>query len=260
MTISKKARRKDPIGAVDSRLKVLGFTRIKAVRKAKLSMDARGRTKSGKSRLMLTMPEPIGILNFDRSLETLLSEEGFKNKDVVVKDLTKFIRPGEKLTRSEAQKAEAEFAEAYRALLSHPKIKSVGVDKGTTLWEIMRFAEFGQASAKAHHYVPVNLRMRGYLMMPEDHNKNVIFLHDLKEEWAGEKPTGRWVADGFKYASSLVQENVDLYRDDDGDFVLKLQGSALDGTAVGTEWYGEDIDFVKIAAQITDTLPSEWRK
>ena len=53
------------------------------------------------------------------------------------------------MTKKEAEQAEREFADCYVALLEDPLVRSVGIDKGTTLWEVLRYAQFGSASMRA---------------------------------------------------------------------------------------------------------------
>lgn len=258
-----KKKKKGPIQGVDPDLADLGFKRIKPVRRTRISMEVSSKTKAGKTRLTLTMTEPIGILNTDRALEDILPE--FPNVDVIVKDFSQKIAPGEKLNQAQAKLLEAEFDEAYQALMEHKHIRSVSVDKWTTIWEVARFAEFGVASVKAHHYVPVNLRMRGYASRYQEHNKNVLFLQDMKEEWVGDKPTGRFIVDGFKYTPGLVQVNAFMWREEETDaedqgFRLKITGCGLNAELVGWEFKNEGIDFRKIASMVlVDTKASDWR-
>jgi hypothetical protein len=224
-------------------------------------MESSGDTKSGKTRLIFTMPEPIAIVNFDRSLQDILPE--FPDKDFVVMDFSERYAGAEDANQAQAKMLEKEFAAGLRGLFEHRHVKSIAVDKGTTLWEVVRVAEWGRISnIKAHHYVPVNARMRAYMSWYIAHNKNFMVTHDAKEEWVNEKPTGRMLVDGFKYTSSLMQVNVIMSREKDGDrdFVLEVTGCGTNADLVGWEFKGEDIDFKKIALKaMDDTLPSDWR-
>lgn len=248
----------NPIGAVDPALVKLGFHRIQPNRKKRITAEVSGRTKEGKSHLMMTMTEPIGILNTDRALEDLLPE--FPNVDVIVKDLSHLFTPGEALTKTQGQKIEREYSEGYQALLGHRHIRSVGVTKWTTIWEVARYAEFGVASVKAHHYVPVNMRMRGYLGKATESDKNLLLEQDLKEEWINEKSTGRWIVDGFKYTPGLVQLNAVASRDEDGDFHLVVTGCGLNADLVGWDFVNDKIDWHSIAPMVmAETTAKDWK-
>jgi len=250
----------NPIGIVDPDLARLGFVRIKPVRQKRISMEVSGPTKTGKTRLILTMTEPIGILNTDRSLQDILPE--FPNVDLIVKDFSDKFTPGEALTQKQAKLLEREFASAYQGLLEHKHVRSIGVDKWTTIWEVARYAEFGVASMRAHHYVPVNLRMRGYASGYQGHDKNVLLVQDVKEEWIGEKSTGRLIIDGFKYTPGLMQVNASMRREegDDREFVLGITGCGLNADLVGYEFKGKSVDFKKIAPMVLlDTTASDWK-
>lgn len=252
----------NPIGAVDPALVKMGFTRIRPRTGPKrMSMEVSGKTKAGKTRLILKSTPPIGVLNTDRSLKDLLELDEFADLDLVVKDFSGIFTPGEQLSQAEAKALESDFARSYRQLYESKVIRSIGISKWTTLWEVARFAEFGVASMKAHHYVPVNLRMRGYLGMFDRGGKNLILEQDVKEEWVGDKPTGRFIIDGFKYTPGLVQVNAQMWREDGGgDFVLGITGNALDGSLVGMEFRNDDIDFKKIASYaVPGTTIKDWR-
>lgn len=249
-------------GPVDPALAKLGFTRIKPVRIKRITMEVSGLTKTGKTRLGLTMPQPIGLINTDRSLTDVLPE--FPNVDVSVIDLSGMFNEGEELSQGQAKAIEQKFSAAYRALLAHPRVRSVVVDKWTAMWEVARYAEFGKASVKAHHYVPVNLRMRGYLTAVQNTAKNVLLIQDTKEEWINEKPTGRLIVDGFKYTPSLVQVNAQMRRespaDEDAGFRLAITGCGVNADLMGWEFENEDINWPKIGSMaLTDTKMSDWK-
>lgn len=249
----------NPIGQVDLELARLGFKRLDPTRRRRISMELSGKTKTGKTRFGLTMTEPIGILNTDRALDDILPE--FPHTDLVVKDLSDMFPVGEALSDKEAKLIEAEYARGYNGLMEHKHVRSVMVDKWNTMWEVARFAEFGRASVKAHHYVPVNLRMRGYLLKFQQHDKNLLLIQDVKEEWLNDKPTGRWVVDGFKYTSGLVQVNLFMSRDENKVFHMEVQGCGLNADLVGWDFTDKMINFKQNLAPmvLADTDPKDWR-
>lgn len=257
---------RDPIGPVDPSLVKLGFSRIKPNRIKRIGMEVSGDTKCGKTHLIMTMTEPIAIINFDRSLQDILPE--FPGVDLIVKDFSDMYgeiedstNPQARMTKAKA--AEAQFAAALKGLFEHRHVRSIAVDKGTTLWELIRVAEWGNISnIKAHHYVPVNARMRAYMSMYMAHDKNFLVTHDTKEEWVNEKPTGRQLVDGFKYTSSLMQVNASMWRDKDGDrdFKMEITGCGTNAELVGWEFVGADVNWKKIAPMVLDdTVAADWK-
>jgi len=249
----------NPMRGVDPSLAKLGFKRIKPVRRKCISMEVNGKTKSGKTRLCLTMPEPVGFINTDRSLQDILPE--FPDLDIVLMDLAPMFAPGEPLNQGLARDIERKFATAYAGLWESG-VKSIVVDKFTTMWEVARFAEFGVASVKAHHYVPVNMRMRGYIMKYQQYEKNLLLVHEVKEEWVNEKSTGRWIVDGFKYTPGLMQVNASMEREEDGDrdFTLTVTGCGLDADLTGKVFTNDEINFKEVAMKaLPDTLPGDWK-
>jgi hypothetical protein len=260
MTTTIVRGKSNPIGPVDPALAKLGFQRVRTDRKKRIIAELGGKTKTGKSRFGLTLTEEIGVLNTDRSLEDLLPE--FPEVRVVVKDLSGMFDPGKELNQKEAVLIQSEFDRGYRALLASPRIKSVMVDKWNTVWEVVRYAAFGRASVKPHHYVAVNMQMRGYLAMAQQSDKNVLLIQDLKEEWVNEKPTGRWVVDGFKYTGGLAQLNLVASRDEEGgrDFHLEVTGCGTNAALVGWDFKNEKINFRENVAKLVlpDTEAKDW--
>jgi len=239
----------------------LGFERPRRTRQRRQCWLGAGKTKTGKTRFGLTFPGPIAVLSFDRAIEDVLHE--VPGADVVVKDFTRSFKLGEPMTQAQAQAVEAEFAKAYLGALEHKDIRTVMIDKGTTLWEIMRYAEWGKIDhVKAHHYVGVNSRMRRYLLAFQDSTKNVYIVDDVKEEWDDNgKPTGQFKREGFKHTPGLVQVCASFERVEKGkDFFMTLEECALNSSLIGWKFEGPEIDFRQIAGMVmTDSVAEDWK-
>lgn len=218
-----------------------------------------GKTKVGKSRFGLTMPGPIAVINFDRSLIDLLPQ--FPKKDILLLDLSGEYAGG--LDAAKAKRLESAFAKAWETALSSPEVRSVMVDKTSTLWEIVRWAEFGKIDrVMPHHYVPVNTRMRSYIAAVIASDKNVLLIDDSKEEWVNEKPTGRLVRDGFKHADSLVQISASMdrrVRDEGKPFVMTIDTCSMNAELVGWEFEDANINFAEVASMaVPDSNREDW--
>jgi hypothetical protein len=228
-----------------------GFKKPTYKRKARLITLVYGLTKTGKTRFALTAPAPIAFINFDRSLEDVLPD--FKGLDIGIADYSDDLGV---LDQAAATKVMARFQTDYAAALADPRVKTVVVDKLTTLWEVMRWARLGKVTqVRPHHYTQVNQEMRQYMLMPQATDKNVIFIEDVKEEWLNEKSTGRMVRDGFKHGSTLVQLELEFTRNEDEidmeedelGFHAIIKGSSVSAAMVGFDFEGDQIDFKFIA-------------
>lgn len=236
-------------------LSSLGFKRPEFKPVRRLSMLAYGKTKTGKSRFGLTMPGPIAVINFDRALTDLLPQ--FPKKKILLLDLSGEYAGG--LNQKKAERLEAQFAAAWAEALKSKEVRSVMVDKTSTLWEIVRWAEFGKIDhVKPHHYVPVNSRMRSYISSVIDSDKNVLMIDDTKEEWVNEKPTGRFVRDGFKHSDSLVQISLQFERKDK-TFTTTVDSCAMNADLAGWEFEDENINFPELATMaVPDSNREDW--
>ena len=212
-----------------------------------------GKIKTGKTRFGLTFPGPIAVINFDRQIEDLIAE--FPDVDVVVKRLEQSPWGA---TQAEAQALEMDFSRALKAAHANPHIRTVMIDKVTTLWELVRFAEFGKlAGVRPRNYEAANLRMRGYLSLYQASGKNAYYVEDVKDEWLDDKPTGRVIRDGFKQSAGIAQVVVSFDRE--GKSFGMAFDECINSTLIGTRFNGEDINFKGLAPLVMPEIdPAVW--
>lgn len=215
-----------------------------------------GKIKTGKTRFGLTFPGPIAVINFDRQIEDLIAE--FPSTEVVVKSFIERIPFGTALTQAEAKALEADFARSLKMAHANPHVRTVMIDKETTLWEIPRLAEFERLSGvRARNYEAVNLRMRSYLSLYQTSGKNAYYVDDVRDEWVDDKQTGRVIRDGFKQAAGIAQVVVSFDRVGK-EFSMTFE-ECINTSLLGTRFTGEDVNFKSLAPLVMpDVDPTVW--
>lgn len=183
-----------------------------------------GEQGTGKTRLLTTMPDPIGIIPLDRKCRATVSRIAEELGKVVVFPKADFIRVENpmrlsmlkptcggnvevKLTDKEPRYCCAIHyyrwhvnrikAAAYR-LYDHPDIRSIGIDTGTQLWEDILFAHYGRSERiMPRDRGPANQEMIEFLNCLS--GKHLAITHKAREVWKNDKPTGRYEWAGFPH-------------------------------------------------------------
>jgi hypothetical protein len=235
-----------------------GFTRANGVLKRRLILSIEALEGVGKTRFTLTAPAPIAFLNFDYGLEGVI--EKFQVDKAIYVAAIKLDFQGDKdriirAAEDELKKFEINYQTALR------QARTIVIDTGTELWELMRLAAFGKLSqVLPHHYAPVNQEMTRLIKLAYESEVNLILTHKLKEQWINDKKTGLYEFAGNKDIPSLVQCHARLWSDPDG-FHLQVGKCRQNVQCVGLELRNEMIDFATLATFVfPDTTHGDWTK
>lgn len=207
------------------------FARASSVVRPRIIANVEGLEKNGKTHFALTAPGPIAVVNFDVGLEGVVHK--FGDKQVVQADYRVDGSSGNTNTIAEnAHKVWLKFMHDYNWALTN--MRTVVIDTGTELWELLRLARFGKLTqVMPHHYGPVNNEFRHMVKKAYDSQCNVIFLHKLKDEYINttnaqgkevSNKTGRKQRSGFSDMGYLVQVNMlSEYDPDAKDFQITIR-------------------------------------
>lgn len=212
-------------------------------------MMVQGPEKTGKTHFACTAPGPIMLINTDQGDEGVVTPDKFPGKEIFIVDIapgTEFVATG---SEGDADKAWADFKEAYSWGLAH--CNTIVWDKADQIWELARLVILGRlANVKPHHYTEVNNTFR-YLIKEADKvkNLNLILIHNMKEEWVNEKFTGRLVRAGFKETGGLVQTSITSYFRD-GEFGGTIDFCRQNMDLCGEELAGRFFDFDNLLEQV----------
>ena len=173
-----------------------GFTRANSVVRRRLILSVEALEGAGKTRFSLTAPGPIAFLNFDFGLEGVI-EKFQVDKAIYVAPIKLTFMGGKDAVIASAEKELAGFETNYQIALK--QARTIVIDTGSELWELMRMAEFGKlAQVMPHHYAPVNAQMKRLVRLAYDSDANLVLTHKLKEQWINDKRTGMYEFAGMK--------------------------------------------------------------
>lgn len=193
-----------------------------------LVVSLEGNEKEGKTHFALTAPGPTAALVFDAGFEDTAKKFKKKGKDIVVSNYMDFkCDPDKPRRQSEWEAGWTRFKTSYIKALKHPDIRTIIIDTFTEAWELCRYANFGEATAKSfskeyrnHAYGIANGDFRDIINwgMNPQFKKNVIFIHKLKPLWVNGEKTKDFERDGFSGAGFPVMANIRInFVDEDDD-------------------------------------------
>jgi hypothetical protein len=211
----------------------------------RLIMNVQGWEKQGKSHYALTAPKPLAFLNLDDGLEGMVTK--FTHPDILFASF--FIRDAINWKQWDA--LWNKWFDAYSAALSHKDVRTVVVDTGTELWELLRLARFGKkAQVLPHEYGPVNDEFRRVLNLAKASDKNVIFTHKLKPLYVNDKRVSGADLAGFGDMRYVVQSNVEVMRNaKSGEFQLRVIDNRIKAELAGEVYSGIVASFPYFAAE-----------
>ena len=234
-----------------------GFSPANVATKRRLIMSLDALEGAGKTRFALTAPGPLAFINLDEGLEGVI--EPFQTQKQIYLCQIKLEFEGNKDQIVKAAEQELiKFEKAYQAALK--QARTLVIDTGTELWELMRLAAFGKlAQVMPHQYAEVNQQMTRLLKLAYDKDCNLLITHRLKPEWVNDKRTGQYEFSGFKDIPFLVQAHARLWTDADG-YHMKIGKCRQNASTVGLELTNQMIDFATLALFIfPDSSPEDWQ-
>ena len=212
------------------------FERSLGVVKYRLIGRSSGEVGTGKTHFWLGAPGPIVVMSFDQGLEGVALEE-FGKKEIypIEYDWT----PTDTLSQDEAKSLRDKWIEDFEHACKFAR--TVIIDKEDDLWELFRYAEFGEPNDAPRNYPKLNQLYRKYINLPKSTEINFGLIQGMKDEWktvskkksSGEvvsagAATGNRVAKGFGDLDGLVHINLH-HRREGGAFhidVGKARGPA----------------------------------
>lgn len=224
-----------------------------ASKPSRLLVTAWGPPKSGKSHFALTFPDPIMIVNLDRSVEDI--QYKFSGKEIWRGDI-------EIPKRLDAE-ACAQILNLIDEVLdqSLPEIDERGgtlvIDTATWLWQVVQKvllqphkekkarggADPDSVRVLPFQYADANLWMSSILrrVIPYE-NTSAVFLHGAQDVYnEGGQPTGELQCHGWKAVHGVSQFSVRLYPQD-GQFWGRYEVCRFDPSLEGLALPNPDYD------------------
>jgi AAA domain len=255
-----------------------GFIRAGVPLKHRMIACTQAFQKTGKSRLALTGPPPIAVINIDqgihraiqgRARELGMTTQTFQESiELYIADYRQQftnLRNGNsaanvmKAAEEQLDRMRDDYIEALR------DARTVMVDGGGELYETVRLACFGKTEkVMGREYGPVNREMKLWLDLGRASDANVLFTHRLRDQYVNDKKTGGSEMEGWKkmvYECDIVLQH---WKDDKEPFPDRFHCTILE-SGMNPEVEGEDfagplVDFALIAQFVfPESKDSDWR-
>lgn len=224
----------------------------------RMSIATRAPTKCGKSHwAIMTTPEPVAVIALDPGTQQIISQAVNQGRQLIVKG----IDHSRKNDQATAKLLWQEFRTACKSVAQNKAIRTLVIDTGTEVWEMLRLAEFGKLTqVKGIHYGGINADYSSfidelYYLRPD---LNFIYVHKAKKDYVDDKWDGRSMAlNGFEGIDYLVDISLSHY------FINKKAGGPSfgfvtnDNTATrfgpdfaGLKFEGAECSFIDLALWI----------
>lgn len=232
-----------------------GFVDAATLAKKRLIVNAWGEEKKGKSHFAFTAPGPIAFFDFDHNIEGVV-EKFLKEKQIKVAPF--------RYTNDEksVEAVWVAFKTAFYGALANPAIRTLIIDTGTHLWEMIRLVHFGRLSGVMSRYYekPNNDFETLFADAKINSDKNLIITHRTGDEYIGDKKTGQVKCKGYSDIGNVVQVNVKCDREGkDGPFKLIIENCAQNPMIAGRILMQPQASFPFLAAHVFDDNPFDWR-
>lgn len=254
-------------------LRSLGFTGTNdKPRRYRLLLGTQGLEKRGKTHFAYTAPGPIASISMDVGGEGMAEKFSGKVMEFVQHIPVPVI--GSKTSNHKLYiDAWIRSKAAYEKAVQHPKVRTVVLDTGSDLWELMRLAEFGQLNKtgdRRQNYLVLNQMYRSLVRIAYETDKNLIVIHKVKKQYVSKtNDKGQLVSDwngeyeraGFGESGYLIQANLEHFRDQDtGEFGIRILDCRQDPWLAGLTLTGPDCTFSGLAQMVfPDSKPEDWK-
>ncbi len=250
--------------SIPADLAKLGFEEDDGEIHYRMLVGSDGLEKTGKSNFWMTAPGPIAGINLDIGLEGVIHKYSKQKKIWVLnynippmKNTAEYL-PHLNIIRS-----------AYEAAANHKDVRTLVVDTGTDLWELIRLAEFGTVNPKDPRgslaYTNCNMLYRGLIKMAYESDKNLVVTHKLDDEWVKvngkNEKSGSMTRAGFKESSYLIQVNTrHTYDKQAGEFGIEILDCRQNMQMSGYTLTGNDCTFAGLGQVVfPESSPEDWK-
>lgn len=235
-------------------------------------MDIIGPEGTGRTRLALTAPGPIALINADEKVEGIVQPFVREGKKIKIATFGMTATSDKQATLTQGEQVWGRV----RGWLTDSMgwAKTTVVDTATEGWELCRLANFGELNPKGNRmdrlYGPVNAEFRAAFKQFRIVGKsNLVTIHQTKDHYVDKMKdgvlqsvnTGTTKRAGFKefgYIADVVLRTGKSVVGGDIVFTATIEKGWWNATTEGLTFEGEDCRFSYIMSIITETEESEW--
>jgi hypothetical protein len=238
-------------------MKSKGFIKAGSDTVKRLIMSIDGLEKNGKNHFAFTAPGPLAVISLDNGLDGVV-QKFQREKEIYVAQYRSPIQTGATAqdVSNSAQATWKGIATDYLEALETKEMRSVILDTGTEMWETLRLARFGKLTqVMPHHYGPVNAEWRDVVRQAYDHDKHVLYLHKLKDDYVNDKRTGEYKRSGMSDMGFLVQVAGRCWKDPKvtevpDKFHFTISDCRFNPELEGLDFAGEECNFPFVASYV----------
>jgi hypothetical protein len=256
---------------LDAPLIKAGFVVPHIPKTQRIVVCTKAKDKCGKTHWAMTAPGPIAVVGLDTGTKEVAAKFlGQKQLICAYHKVTGRLNDISK-TRDIAEKEWETVKESLIAATDHPKIRTLVVDTGTEVHELLRLARFGKLEqVLPHHYGPVNKEMRDLVKRAyEREDLNVVWIHKVKKQYKQNRKgedswTGEYDMAGYADIPYLVDVTLEHYwvsptEDAPGRFGARVTGVGRQTPDVcGLELEGDMCTFPVLANMLYPDVDPAW--
>jgi len=252
------------------------FETLKIGAPEKLFVGVFGRSGTGKTRLMATAPG-LGVVPLQRkvrpTIEQVLRDLYPTRKVYWPKDPEQFYRYKNPMELAMMNREKSigfyralvdRIKAAYWSLLDMPEVKTIGIDSGYTLYNLIVAAHYGRStrfSAEKTAWEPPNTEMR--MLLESLQTKHVVFTTESKESYQKKEALGYDENAGYKALGYECNVLVETHFSVEDGFWLDVRmcqdRAALMGEAGQHLLSGDMIEFKYLACELRpDSAIEDW--
>lgn len=193
-------------------LKNTSFNLAQTAIKRRLIVAADAERGAGKTQFLLSAPDPIAFIDLDLNADGVVQKVQKKKKVYHAKYNLPMAdsKNIDKVADAAGDVWERVLGD-FVAAAHDSTVRSIGVDTGTELWELLRLALYGKLTQIiSREYSHANAIYKQLIREVENTDKNLILLHKLKDEYVNDKRTGERIRSGYNSTGNLVQVELRL--------------------------------------------------
>jgi len=270
------------------------FTLDGAGSKRRVIANVEALSKVGKTDFCLRYtPDPIVVFNFDQGLEGVIEKHRARGKRIIIAGVPKsniragypsyhFAKPVPKSGEMRSSsgrldymaRVQAQAMPIWERFMSDLRefyesdARTGVIDTGKAAYALGKFAYIGMDTGKRPKDDPfgqksgnLNALFQGLITDGYNYDKNVLWIHRLKEKWIDNKPSGKYITSGYGEINYEVELTIRLKRNRKGKRVVEVRDCRLDEAMNGEEFEGDDlVRFPAIMALVTGTDEEAWEK
>lgn len=252
-------------------LQQLGFVAPSPTIRKRLLVAIDGPPRGGKTTFGLYAPGPVALFDYDLGAEGPLQEALAKGRVIWPCGFRGMLpmTTDPALANTELSNVAYELWQrtrvAWQTCLSHRQVRTIFVDNAGIMFTTFLLAKFGKVQQ-----IPTLERGRAndefysFLMEAEKYDKNVIWSHQMADEYVNNERTGKLKRKGFAGLKYIAQVNMTVWKDEASkQFCSQVVDNRLrmdmQGLVFPNQQWPIPLDFAGLAQWcFPGSRPEEW--